>query len=243
MAGQRLRVLGEVCVLESAAGVARQATSRIAAVLRRALIDQETASLVLSGGSTPLETYRLLAGENLRWRDIHLYWGDERCVAPGDSASNHLQARAALIDPAGIPEESVHRIRGELGPGAAAADYERRLRSRFSAARPVFDLAILGVGLDGHTASLFPPASPELSSRAWVVSTRSPQPPVDRVSLSYEALRGARQVMFLVVGRSKAAILERVLKGLDQRLPAACVAGTARSTSWLLDRPAASDLT
>ena len=227
----------EIAVCRDAAELAAASADLVAASLRRALRQKKNATLLLSGGSTPLETYARLAVDDLDWDHIGLYWGDERCVAPGDPASNFGQARRVLIEPARIPARAVHRIRGELGPEAAAADYERRLRASFEGCQPSFDLALLGVGEDGHTASLFDGSIVEPEGR-WVTATRAPQPPLERVSLTYEALRGAGRTVFLVRGGGKAAVLDQILSGAGGQLPAARVAAEASSVVWMVDRGA-----
>jgi 6-phosphogluconolactonase len=225
-------------VLDDAAALAERAAVRLAAWLEEAVTAHGRASLVLAGGETPIATYRQLARRQLRWEAIDLFWGVERCVPPDDPASNYARTRDSLLVPAAVPLARVHRIRGELGPRRAADDYERRLRRRFQGRRPRFDVVLLGVGEDGHTASLFAAEVDSASSR-WVVATRSPLPPRDRVSLGFEALRGAERTVFLVAGASKAATVGRLLGSPQVALPAARVAREARRPVWLLDRAAA----
>lgn len=213
---------------------------RISDDLRRIVGTKGRASLVLSGGSTPLATYRRLATQELPWDRVDLYWGDERCVGPDDPASNFGRVRDALLEPAEVPREVVHRMRGELPPSDGVAHYEEVLRTKFAGSRPVFDLILLGLGVDGHTASLFPGvASGSLGS--WVISARAPEPPHERISLSYEALRGGRRTVFLVSGGDKATVVSRILGGAEPRLPAARVAAEAESLIWLVDRDAVPD--
>jgi 6-phosphogluconolactonase len=228
-------------ILDDAAALAGAAADRLAAWLGKAVAARGRASLVLAGGETPIATYRRLALHRLPWEAIDLYWGDERCVPPDDAQSNYARARDSLLVPAGVPEERVHRIRGELGPRRASGDYERRLRRRFRGRRPRFDVVLLGVGEDGHTASLFTAELGSASPR-WVVATRSPAPPHERVSLAFEALRGAERTVFLVAGAGKAATVERLLGSPEVALPAARVAREARRPFWLLDRAAAARL-
>ena len=221
--------------------LARIAAGHIVATLNAALERRGEATLVLAGGSTPRSTYQRLAAVGFGWGGVDLFLGDERCVGANDPESNARMVRESLVEPARIPDDRFHRIRGELGPQEGAAEYERRLRARFPAERPGFDLILLGIGSDGHTASLFPD-TPESPASSWVTPARSPESPRDRVSLTYRALAGAGRTLFLVAGASKAAVVERILEGRGAELPAARVAAKAARATWLLDRAAAARL-
>lgn len=209
----------------------------IAATLARTIAVRGEASLVLAGGSTPAATYSALAGLPVDWRAVRLYWGDERCVPPTESASNYRMARETLLDPAGVPADNVYRIEGER-PSAEAADaYERLLRERFDGRLPSFDLVLLGVGTDGHVASLFP-GQEERWNRRWVVAVDQPAA-VERVTLGLDLLAAARCLGLLVSGAGKAAIVQRLVAAPAGELPAAAVIERASSVVWLLDRQAA----
>ncbi len=221
--------------------LARIATGLIVAILNAALERRGEATLALAGGSTPRPTYKSLAAVGFDWGGVDLFLGDERCVGTNDPESNGRMVRESLIEPAGIPEDRFHRIRGELGPHEGAVEYERRLRARFPAERPGFDVILLGIGSDGHTASLFPDA-PESPASTWVTPARAPESPRDRVSLTYRALAGAKRTLFLVAGAAKAPVVERILEGRGADLPAARVAARASRATWLLDRAAAARL-
>lgn len=218
-------------------------------IVDRARAGQGRFALALSGGSTPRRLYQLLAAEPLRermpWPRVHLFWSDERCV-PRDSAdSNYRMAHEAMIAHVPIPPENVHAIPVAASPAAAAQDYERALKAYYGSealdpARPLFDINLLGMGPDGHTASLFP-GKPALDARdRWAVEVPEPglNPFVPRVTLSYPALDSARAVAFLVAGADKAASLRRVLDG-EQALPAARVAPVGELI-WFVDRAAMS---
>ena len=189
--------------------------------------------VALSGGSTPRRAYELAAELEPDWSDLELWWGDERCVSPDDERSNFRLAREALLDRLEVLPRAVHRIQGELEPEEAASRYDEELRGQ------TLDLALLGLGADGHTASLFPhdPALEERVSRAVAVE----RPDVARVTLTPPPLRGAHHVVFLVVGEDKAAAALRAFSGQpDPGTPASLIRG--EQTTALLDRAAASRL-
>jgi 6-phosphogluconolactonase len=215
-------------------------------------------ALVLAGGSTPRSLYRLLVDPAAPyraatdWRRIHFFWGDERHVPPDHPESNYRMAREALLDPLAVPRESVHRIPAELPEAAAAAaEYESELRAFFAlsadgAHLPRFDYVLLGLGEEGHTASLFP-GSPALGETRrlvvapWVEAKRS-----FRITLTPPALSNAKRITFLVAGESKAAALHEVLEGerRPERYPAQAIEPRGGGTLvWLVDRAAASRLT
>lgn len=208
------------------AGLARAAHGRFA--------------IALSGGSTPRRTYELLAREELPWDRIHWFWGDERFVPPDDQDSNYRMAREALLGDAPVPPGNLHPVPTSGGPAEAARAYEAELKSYYGAseldpARPLFDVQLLGLGGDGHTASLGP-GRPELEERRrWVVEVIGWQPQA-RITLTYPALASSRHAVFLVEGAGKQAILARALAG-DTTLPAARLA-PAGELRWLVDRAA-----
>jgi 6-phosphogluconolactonase len=184
--------------------------------------------LALAGGSTPSLLYRLLADPaapyrvQIAWASVHAFFGDERAVPPDHPESNYRMARQALL--AQVPIGSVHRIPGELGAGEAAVRCEADLRNHFGAvAFPAFDLVLLGLGTDGHTASLFP-GSPALRERVrWAVAGPGPPPATERITLTVPVLEEARAVVFLVTGAGKAPALRRLLlpRAGEEPVPAA----------------------
>ena len=212
--------------------------------------------LALSGGSTPRGLYTLLAGSRhaarVEWSRVHVFWGDERCVAPQDPASNQRVAREALLDHVPLPDSHVHAIRGDDEPAAAASRYEQALREAFatpvgpprSAPGARFDLVLLGLGEDGHTASLFPGSPAVREARRWVVAEQAPKLSTWRVTLTPLVINAASEVIFLVSGRAKAGILKRVLCGTREpdRLPAQAIRPRDGELRWLVDDAAASDL-
>jgi len=203
----------------------------------------------LSGGSTPVAAYRVLALERyastLPWDSTHIFWGDERCVAPEHPDSNFGAAKGALLSKVPIPETNIHRIKGELPPEEAAAAYEAELMDvfeRFGRVRggmPRFDLVLLGLGTDGHTLSIFPgsPAMEEserLIKESYVESLDS-----WRLTMTMPVVNNARRAVFVVSGRQKADVLARVLSGDSPELPASLVSPTDGTLTWMVDADAA----
>ncbi len=238
----------QVVVLPDAAALAREAAGRILGQAQQAVLSRGRFSLVLSGGSTPGSLYRLLGDEPRRsqvpWDSVHLFWGDERCVPPDDESSNYWLAWQALISRVPIPPDNVHRIRGELAPKAAARAYRREMEDFFCGPLPRFDLVLLGLGSDGHTASLFP-GSGALDAQAEVavaVEAQYEGRPTQRVTLTLPAINTARQALFLVSGAAKAEIVARVLGSRGGALPAGQVRPAAGELIWLLDEDAASQM-
>jgi 6-phosphogluconolactonase len=191
--------------------------------------------IAFSGGSAPGPAYELAADLEADWSLATAWWGDERCVPPDDERSNYRLVRKTLLDRVSAPPRAVHRIRGELGGEAAAAEYDRQL------AGVELGLAFQGIGPDGHTASLFPesPALDERERRAVAVSHRD----VERVTMTLPVLRTARIVSFLALGEQKAEAVARAFAGPpDPRLPASLVRSDGGETLVFLDRAAAANL-
>jgi 6-phosphogluconolactonase len=211
--------------------------------------------VALAGGTTPRVLYSLLASESFAgrvdWPKVSVFWGDERCVPPEDPRSNYRLAQETLLSRVPIDEHHVFRIRGEAEPPAAAAEYERFLRQCFGPepgreGPPAsgFDLVLLGMGDDGHTASLFPGTPPVQERQRWAVPNWSAETSTWRVTLTPLVLNAARQVLFLVSGSSKAQRLAEVLEGPHDpnRLPAQVVQPPEGDVAWYVDQGAASRL-
>ena len=228
-------------IYPDADGLARAAAQFIAAVAARSTSTRGMFSVALAGGSTPRATYEILAGKSfaasIDWSQVHVFWGDERCVPPDHPDSNYNMVRQALLDRVPVPSENVHRIRGELPPERAAAEYRVEVESVLGQ-EPQFDLVLLGMGADGHTASLFP-ATPALEeSTLPVVAIYIERLQAWRVTLTLPTINRARHVLFLVSGSPKAPMLTRVLAG--ERVPAALVQPADGELVWMVDRDAAS---
>jgi 6-phosphogluconolactonase len=207
-----------------AAAVAARAAALIGELVEQAVVERGIAHLALAGGTTPARTYELLSLP--RWEGVELWFGDERCVAPDDEQANYQMVTTTLLDH--TPGALVHRIEGERGAEAAAAAYAELMRARIAAnaaGQPVLDVALLGIGEDGHTASLFPnnPAL-DISNVAVVPVHNAPKPPPDRVSLSLGVLRAARRTILLVSGTGKAAALAAALAPPTAAIPSSLLA-------------------
>jgi 6-phosphogluconolactonase len=210
----------EFTVLETAEDVAAAGAADIAST-----ISDGARSLVLAGGTTPRRCYELLSRLEVEWGRVTVLFGDERCVRPDHPDSNYRMAREAMLDR--VAPATVHRIPGELGPDEAAGLY-----SHVVAALAPLDIVLLGVGEDGHTASLFP-GHPALEMKGWAIGIRdAPKPPPQRVTLSLPALRGARRVIILATGAGKADAVAKAKRG---EVPSGMIAGAR----WLIDRDAA----
>jgi 6-phosphogluconolactonase len=234
----------------SAAALADAAATRLADAAHAAVAARGRFTLALAGGGTPRDSYTRLAGlrERVPWGHVDLYFGDERCVPPSDDRSNFRMVAGALLDHVPIAPHHVHRMHGELAPDEGAAAYERTLRGAFGdvAARAVavtFDVALLGVGTDGHTASLFPGGLALRERERWAVAVPPPtavEPRVGRITLTLPVLCRAREVWFLCSGRTKRDIVGAILADAPaaREWPAAMVRGAER-TLWLVDDDAA----
>lgn len=203
-------------------------------------------SVALSGGSTPQQLFRHLGAsyrKKIAWDRVHLFWSDERCVPRDHEQSNFRLAYDELISRIWIPGENVHRIKGELRPLEAARYYEAEMKKHFGEDLPVFDLILLGVGPDGHTASLFPGSGILRETQRLALPVFSDTALHWRVTLTLPVLNSAKQVIFLISGRAKAGIVSSLI-GLKEHkgYPAAMVNPAAGSITWLLDRAAAAEL-
>ncbi len=243
-------------VLPTAERAADAAARRFVLVADNAIRARGECVVALSGGSTPQGMYRKLAGESwassLDWSRIQVLWGDERCVRPDHEASNYRMAREALLDHVPIPPVNVHRIHGEDDPAGAAAAYERVLRHmlrtpsgppRATPGRRI-DLVLLGLGEDGHTASIFPGSIAVHEDPRWVRPAEPAGASTQRVTLTPLLINAAAEVAFLVVGTAKAAIVRHVLEGprRPNEWPAQLIAPVAGQLRWFIDSDAAARL-
>ncbi|MBM4429389.1 MAG: 6-phosphogluconolactonase [Chloroflexi bacterium] len=239
---------GRIEVFPRAADLALAAAEQWVALATEAMAARGRFTVALAGGETPRATYAQLASKpfsaNVDWSRVHIFWGDERCVSPDHPSSNYRMAQEALLGRVAIPGENVHRIRGELDPEGAAAIYEAELRTFFGRQWPQFDLVLLGMGSDGHTASLFPGSAAlgEDKRVAVVVTAHYEDLPAWRVTLTAQAINRARQVLLLVSGRAKAATLRAVLSGPPGRYPVQEIRPAAGPLTWFVDAAAASQL-
>jgi len=243
---------GDIAVFPDEEALMRSEANDVATIAAEATAARGRFLLALSGGSTPRRLYELLAREpwarRIDWSRVHVFWGDERCVPPDHPQSNYRMAREALLDRVPIPPANIHRILGEVEPHRAADLYEQTLRSFFGSAEGPpgrsFDLALLGMGTDGHTASLFPGAPPVTEDRRWAMPYNVESPSsMWRITLTPVVLNAADDVTFLVVGTKKADRLREVLSGGDRAaLPALAIRPRHRPPHWRVDAAAAARL-
>jgi 6-phosphogluconolactonase len=223
----------EITVVDEAGEAARLVAER--------LVEQARAggSIVLTGGSTPQRAYEIAAELEPDWSRAELWWGDERCVPPDDEQSNYAMAKAALLDRLDVAPAAVHRMQGELGRDDGAAEYERELGGVGD-----FDLVLLGLGPDGHIASLFPNfPSLDVTDRDVIGSDAGHEPFIDRISLTLPRIGATRELLFLVTGADKADAVARALAGEPSpATPGSLARATAGVTHAVLDRAAAATL-
>ncbi|GAB4108827.1 MAG: 6-phosphogluconolactonase [Roseiflexaceae bacterium] len=239
---------GSLEVYDTPGALAEAAARHMARLAREAVAARGVFSAALSGGSTPHAMFSLLAQEPLRstidWEKLHIFWSDERYVAPDDPESSYRMARETLLQHVHIPAANVYLVPtvGSTPEGAAEA-YAATIAAMLPGDPPRFDLILLGMGPDGHTASLFPgaPAVAQPPNELVVPVYNSPKPPPTRVTFTYRLINAAANVLFLVAGADKAATLRDVLRGPHDppRLPAQGVQPSNGTLTWLADRAAA----
>lgn len=246
----------ELIVRSDVEALAQAAADRILSAAKAAIADRGRFTIALTGGSTPETLYRLLAApscsDRLDWLHTVVFFGDERCVPPDHEWSNYAMAWRTLLSHVPLPPDQLHRMRGELAPDIAAEIYVHLLARTFDPEEspwPRFDLILLGMGDDGHTASLFPGMEALAERSATVVATEVPsyvRPQAPRVTLTLPVLNAGREVMFLVAGKGKAERIKRVFEvaqsreGKDGQAPAALVQPSQGQLAWFLDEAAAS---
>ncbi len=229
--------------------LAQRAARRFYEAAERAVADPQRGRFLvaLSGGSTPRALHQALVAhyrDLIPWERVQVFWGDERCVPPDHAESNYRMARETLLEHVPLPAANIHRMPGERTDyDAAAADYEAEIRQVFGMPPDVllrFDLILLGMGPDGHTASLFPGTAALHEKSRLVVANRGTKPPPQRLTFTYPLINSARQIMFLVAGSDKAEALRDVLSGqatIEER-PAVGVRPAEGEVCWMVDREA-----
>lgn len=200
--------------------------------------------IALSGGSTPNILFKYLSENSGLLKSIthvHFYWGDERCVPPDDPESNFGNARKQFFEKLDIPESNIHRIKGEIPPEEGARNYIEELkRLPVENELPVFDLMILGVGEDGHTASIFPDQMKLLTSKEWVGNALHPDSGQARISITGSLINHSKKIVFLATGKSKKAVLEKIFNDHPdaESFPAYHIRPLSGKLSWFIDREA-----
>lgn len=215
----------------------------------RSITERERFLIALNGGSTPTRLFQLLMTdyrEKADWSKVYVFWGDERCVPPGDAGSSYGQARDILLSHVLIPDSNIHRIKGELGPAEASKDYSLTLKEFASPPLewPRFDLVYLGMGEDGHTASLFPGLPVDVSGPTMPITAHYQDRPANRVTLTPIVFNSARMIVFMATGEKKAIPLAEVLSDRydPAQYPAQRIDPKDGRLIWLVDEAAASKL-
>lgn len=206
-------------------------------------------SFCLTGGSSPKELYTLLASapykDEMPWAETYVFWGDERCVPDHDASNNALMAFNLLLDHVPVPADQIFRMNGEIDPGQAALAYEDQLKTFFNGSAPQFDLILLGMGDNAHTASLFPHTSVLEEQHAWVKGLYIEEVKMSRITLTAPFINLAREIVFILFGASKATTLHEVLEGeINTDLkPVQLIEPDFGEVTWFVDKAAASMLT
>ncbi len=238
----------DVIICRNADDLCRRAAAEFVRLAEESRRDRGRFAVALSGGSTPRALYSLLATpeykEQIIWPQVHLFWGDERCVPPDHADSNYRMVRESLLSKIQIPEANVYRMAGEKEPRIAAAEYERRLIQFFQLSSdelPRFDLIFLGLGEDGHTASLFPESEALKETKRLVAATYVEKLNAHRLTLTLPVLNQGAAVLFLITGAGKAPIVKEILKdGSDPSgFPAAQIQPIGGQLTWLITEDAA----
>lgn len=233
-------------ILQDKSALVQYTAERIVRIATATLEENEYFSIALSGGSTPKPVYEMLAqkfDKYLDWSRIHLFWGDERSVPHDDSQSNYRMVKEALLDHIDIPDANIHAIQGDIDPQEAAQVYEAELKSFFEDPTSLFDLNLLGMGDDGHTASLFPNTAAVHERDKLVIAHHvAAKGDLTRISLTFPAILRSSNVMFLISGEGKAPALKQVVEGEYQpdTYPSQVISHSEHAhIVWAIDKPAA----
>ena len=237
----------KIIVKENAAILAQKATTLFNQTAKESIDRQGRFVVAISGGATPRRMYRMLAeepyGSAIPWDKTYIFWVDERCVPENDPASNYGSAKKDFLNRVSVPEAQVYPMPGELPPKQGAQTYQKALIDFFhleDGRFPIFDLIFLGMGTDGHTASLFPGHRTVDEKERMVVAVKGGDPDVNRLTLTLPVLNRARHIVFLISGKEKAATLKTVFEDDQTRLPVQKIHALDKELTWLLDREAAS---
>ncbi len=236
-----------IFVADSSANMIRKGAEIFSSSAGKNISHKGLFSVAISGGKTPRGMYSLLSKEPclslIPWKNTHIFWVDERCVPEDHPESNYGSARKDFLAAAPIPSENLHPIPVEPSPEEGAVRYQKMLSEFFETAKsgtPVFDLIFLGIGKDGHTASIFPGQMDLASRKKWVIAVKGGIPLVDRITMTYSILNHASRIVFAVSGKGKAEILKTIFTDKNMRLPAQAIRPYKGELLWLLDRDSAS---
>jgi len=236
-------ISSNIKVFETPDGLSRNAAVDLVNMLNEYIKKKGTCTIVLSGGNTPIKIYWYIAEnftEKVDWTKVYFFWGDERCVPPDDDDSNFKSANLNLLTKIGIPGRNIFRIKGELSPKQAADEYEEELKKFFLGQRlPSFDVVLLGIGSEGHTASLFPGSKAMKENNRWVIEDYIQKLKSWRITLTVHVLNNSRDIVFIAGGKNKSNIINKILKNRDPELPASMIKPTTGRVSFYLDKDAA----
>lgn len=238
--------MSKIKIFDTAGLAFKAVADHILQLCERSIAEKGTFTIALSGGNTPKKLYELLAQapyvKKINWKNIYIFWSDERCVSFSDEENNSHMASIALLNNVPIPKENIFPVPVNFEPAKAAARYEQMIKTFFKEKDPQFDLILLGLGKDGHTASLFPGTDVLAEKKAMVKEVYLEEKKMYRVSFTVPLINNARHVLFLVTGKEKAAIIGKLLlkTGKKNILPAGLIKPLKGDLFWFLDKPAAS---
>jgi len=238
----------QTIIIESnAAGLARKGAEIFSRAAKESVEKKGRFAVAISGGSTPRSMHSMLGKEpfysNIPWGKTDIFWADERCVPSNHPDSNFGAAKKDFLDLVPIPKEHIHPLQGGLSPKEGALWYQQKLIKFFQRKEdefPLFDLIFLGIGTDGHTASLFPGQSALNEMKKWVVAVKGGNPDVNRLTLTFPVINRGKQIVFMISGKKKASVVKTAFKDIQSGLPAQLVQPLKGTLIWLLDREAAS---
>jgi 6-phosphogluconolactonase len=237
----------QIIVEDSASHLARRGVEVLCSAAKESIEEHKNFTLAISGGFTPRKMHQMMTTEpyisQMSWDKTHIFWVDERCVPAENPSSNYGIAKTDFLDKIPIDKSRVHPMHGEIPPEAGADSYQQELTDFFNLKEnqiPVFDLIFLGIGTDGHTASLFPGQRALDEKERLAVHVKGGIPNIDRITMTFPVLNNARQIVFLASGEKKATIIRQTVKNAKFQLPAQMVKPKIGSLIWILDKDAAS---
>lgn len=234
-----------ICIFQTSEALAKAAADKVIQISKQAIENKNRFVLSLSGGSTPELLFKLLASPSYRdqieWEKTFVFWGDERMVPSNDNRNNANRAKALLLNHIPIPSNNIHPIPVDFEPKEAAKEYEKTLKEFFGNSEPCFDLIFLGLGEDGHTASLFPGSDVIYENKRWIRDVYVPRQNMFRITMTPHLINKAHTIVFLVEGEKKSKILNAVLSESQQidKLPAQVIHPGNGNLYWFLDKKAA----
>ena len=239
----------EVIIKDNPARLAEAGAELFTRVAQRSVKERGRFTVAVSGGSTPKPMHRLLAEDpffsKIPWDKTFLFWVDERCVPVADKGSNYGAARIDFLAKIAVPEPQIYPMPVDIPPEEGAAEYQKTIQNILQLGEgqfPAFDLIFLGIGADGHTASLFPGQKALEEKKKLIVAVKGGNPNVNRLTMTYPTLNHARQIVILVSGKGKAAVLKTLFEDKQARLPAGRIKPAGGTLTWLIDRDAAAEL-